>query len=537
VSFSADDIYEATLDKGLRNNESYSYLLIKKASVDTSNAKSLLTDALKHSPDLPATYFKLSRMSFSFYPTGIFEGIDSMIEGLKAYQRNFWWLRSITGLLFVSLLSSFVLALLVVICIRFIIDSPLLFHDIAENKAKLLIVLSIIPLSMLGPLFLLIGMLSLSGLYLRKTDKVIVYLTILLFVLSPFILRKVNTFLSPPSAELKAIVAVNEGRDNNSAISNLKGKNDFVSLFSYGLALRRKGRYEEAISAYKSLLSKMPDPKVYVNLGNCYFNIGYMNTAGDLYKKALEIKPLASAYYNLSQVSKEKLDFVKVEDYFREATKLNKEYSSRFVFTESKNPNRLIIDETLSMSTIWRHSNNRYKEAVRLSPLSSVFTIVVAITLCVMFYIVDSRIRYRAYRCNRCNKIQCGKCAKDSLWGQMCSQCYKSIVKLDELDSRERIAKVLEVQELQSNRRGIARILSFTLPGIAHIYTGKVLIGSLLLWALLFAILLIVLNPMFSIGLSSFSHGWISIPSLILMITSYLISNFSIRRRLNRGWL
>ena len=76
-----------------------------------------------------------------------------MIEGIRAYERNFWWLVSIAGLAFISLTSSFIVVLLLVAGIRFFMDSPLLSHDIIENKKKSLIILSLVPLSLAGPLF------------------------------------------------------------------------------------------------------------------------------------------------------------------------------------------------------------------------------------------------------------------------------------------------------------------------------------------------------------------------------------------------
>jgi len=539
------DIYGSTLDKGLKTNEPYSYILIKKSQTDPSNARGLLTEAIKYSPNLPVTYFELAKLSFSFSPEDIFESIDYTIDGFEAYKRNFWWLRSITGLLFISFISSFVIALMAVICIRFFIESPLLSHDMIEDKKKVLMVLSLIPLSLLGPLFFIAGTLSLLGLYFRNIDKTIVYMSILLLLLSPLFLRITNTFLSTPSPELRAIIAVNESRDNKYALSVLKGKNDFVSLFSYSLALKREGRYEEAIEAYKNLLSASSsprrgsdEPRVYVNMGNCYFGINDMASAKDFYKKSIDMKPLVSAYYNLSQVSREMLDFAKGEEYFLEARKLSRESSlSRFTSTASKNPNRFVIDETLPMSTLWRYADNRYKELIRISPINSAITVVIAIALAIIFYMIDTRMKYRAYRCKRCNAILCGRCAKEILWGQMCPRCYKSIVKLDELDSKERVAKVLEVQGLQSKRRNRIKVLSLVFPGVAHIYAGKILEGSLFLWLSIFLLVLILLNPLSSTGLSLFSHVWLTIPSLVLMAVLYLISNIAIRRRLNRGWL
>lgn len=544
----AEDIYESRLDRGLKNNEPYSYVLIKEAHADPSRAKSLLTEAIRHSPDLPPAYFEMAKISFSPSANGMFESLDYTIKGFKAYKKNFWWLMSISGLFTVSLMLSFVIVLALVLAVRLFIDTPLLSHDIKENKKKILIAVLLVPLSFLGPLFFMTGSLLLLGLYFRGMNKTVVYASVLLLLLSPICLGLINMFLSAPSPELRAIVAVNESRDNKYAASVLKNKvvstrnrDDYRALFSYGLALKREGRYEEAIAVYKKLLASHPNPRAYVNLGNSYVSVNDMASAKESYKKSVELKPLASAYYNLSQVSRETLDFAKGEEYFTEAIKLSSESVSRFASAASRNPNRFVIDETLPMSAMWEYAETGApsRSEIKISPLDSASSVVISIALLALFYIMDSAFsesrvsdKQRAYRCQRCGVILCGKCGKGMLWGQMCPLCYKSLIKLDELDSRVRIAKLLEVQELRKKKRNTIRIISFAPPGIAHIYGGRILSGTLFLWLFLFLLLLILLKPLFSTGLSLFSHSWITIPASVIMVFLYLISNIDARRRL-----
>ncbi|HBG92426.1 MAG: hypothetical protein A2X54_07320 [Nitrospirae bacterium GWF2_44_13] len=532
LSHSAEDTYESHLDRGLKNNEPYSYVLIKKANADPSKAKSLLTEALRHSPDLPPAYFEMAKISFSPSAKGIFESLDYAIKGFKAYKENFWWLMSISGLFTASLMLSFVVVLALVLAVRLFIDIPLLSHDIKETRKKILIAMLLVPLSFLGPLFFMAGSLLLLGLYFRGMNKAVVYASVLFLLVSPLCLNIINMFLSVPSSELRAIVAVNESRGNKYAASVLKNKDDFISLFSYGLALKREGRYEEAISAYKKLLASHPDPRAYVNLGNSYAGVNDLAAARESYKKSVELKPLASAYYNLSQLSREMLDFTKGEEYFNEAVKLNSETVSQFSSAASRNPNRFVIDETLPMSTMWEYAETGAQRLIKISPLNSASSAIVSIALLALFCVMDPAFKQRAYRCQRCGVILCGKCGKGKLWGEMCSLCYKSLIKLDALDSRIRVAKQLEVQELQKKKRRIISFLSFAPPGIAHIYWGRILSGTLFLWLFVFLLLLILLKPLFSTGLSLFSHGWITMPSAIIMAFLYLISAIDARRRL-----
>jgi len=528
----AEDIHESRLDKGLKNNEPYSYVLMKKAGTDPSKARSLLAEAIKQSPDLPPAYFEMAKVSFSPSAKGIFESLDYAIKGVRAYKENFWWLMSISGLFIASLMLSFVTALALVFAVRFFIDIPLLSHDIKENKKKLLILILLVPLSFLGPLFFLTGALLLLGLYFRGMSKTVVYASSVLLLLSPFCLSFINMFLSAPSSELRAVSAVNESRDNKYAASVLKNKVEFTTLFSYGLALKREGRYEEAIAVYKKLLASHTNPQAYVNIGNSYVSVNDMAAAKEAYKKSIELKPLASAYYNLSQVSRETLDFAKGEEYFNEAIKLGRESVSQFASAASRNPNRIVIDETLPMPALWEYAANNTRPLIKISPLSPAASVIVSIALLALFVLMDFAFKQRAYRCQRCGVILCGKCGKGKLWGEMCALCYKSLIKLDTLDSRIRVAKQLEVQELQKKKRRIISILCFAPPGIAHIYWGRILSGTVFLWLFIFQLLLILLKPLFSTGLSLFSHSWLTMPSAAIMVLLYIISAIDARRRL-----
>jgi len=69
---SGQELYEDQLNKGIRNSEPYSYLLIKQAQASAAEKKDTLLEALRYSPDLPAVYFELSRVSFSLRPESAF---------------------------------------------------------------------------------------------------------------------------------------------------------------------------------------------------------------------------------------------------------------------------------------------------------------------------------------------------------------------------------------------------------------------------------------------------------------------------------
>lgn len=534
-----NDLYEEQLNKGITNSEPYSYLLIEQSRLDKSRAKSILKEALKYSPDLPAVYFELSKASFNFKPLGIFESIDYILQGISAYERNFWWFFMVTASLFTSLILSFIISISLIVLIRLPKDIPLLSHDIKEEKTGIMLLL-ILVFSVFGPLYLLGGLLILLSFYLKKWNRLVIYLYLFFLLISPWILNIISTGLTAPSsAKFKAVVEVNESQGNTYALSALKDGNNPVELFSYALALKRQGSYKEAIDIYRKLMDKKPEPGVYNNLANCYVALNELEKAKELYRKSAELKPSPAVLYNLSQVYRETLDFDKGEEYFTAAQQQNREAVSRFREIFGRNPNRSVIDEGLPFSVLldyaWRQTTHTF--TIGLSIVPPAFMPIIALVMMIVFYVMDRRYRSRAYKCNRCGTILCSKCEKRIFWGHMCLQCYRSLVKLDELDAKERIARILTVYDYRKNRRSIIKLLSFVLPGSGQIYAGNILYGLVFLWPFLFFLFIPVTNLFYRLGMSSFSHSWLNICSLFLMSLTYILSNIITRRRIAKGWL
>lgn len=536
---SGEDLYEEQLNRGIRNSEPYSYLLIMQSKADSAKTKSILKEALRYSPDLPAVYFELSKNSFSLKPEGIFNSIDYMLLGIEAYKRNFWWSFMMMSSLLTSFILSFIISMLIIILIRLIRDIPLLSHDIKEVKTKALLLL-VLAFVVFGPLYLLGGLLILISFYFKKWDRSVIYLFLLFLFILPWVFNAVSmSFSVPASGELKAVIQVNESKGNTYSLSLLKGKNNPVELFSYALALKREGRYIEAIDTYNKLIALKPDPRIYNNLANCYVAMNDIEKAKELYMKSIKLKTLPSALYNLSQAYRETLEFDKGEEYFIAAQGVDQNAVSRFREIFSRNPNRLVIDEGFPISALWEYSKGKTTRTspLGLSTVPPVIMPVIALLMAVLFYVLDNRFKNRAYRCKRCGKILCNQCEKHILWGRMCLQCYRSIVKLDELDAKERISRILTVYNYQKKRRNIIKIMSAILPGSGQIYAGNVLYGFLFLWPFIFFLFIPIMNSIFVIEMSHFSHLWLNISSLFLMFAVYVICNLITKRRLAKGWL
>lgn len=84
--------------------------------------------------------------------------------------------------------------------------------------------------------------------------------------------------------------------------------------FDRGNALYQKGRYEEAIREYESVLgTKQHSAELYFNLGNCYYKLNKVAPAIYNYEKALVLNPDdAEIQNNLKFAQKLQIDEIKV---------------------------------------------------------------------------------------------------------------------------------------------------------------------------------------------------------------------------------
>ncbi len=544
----ASDVRDAQLSSGIRNAEAYSRLLIRQAHADPQKAGALLKEALVASPDLPLVYFELSRHSLSPSAAGMLDSFDYVIQGIDAYGRNFLWSLTLMGSLFFAAVFSFLLSASILAFIRLFPDLPLLMHDIQEDPRRAGFLAALVVLSAISPLFLIAGILMLIGIYMKRSDRAVVYAYLVFLVCSPLVFKTASQIMQAlSSGAMKAVVQVNESRGNTYAASVLGNGRDIPSAFSYALALKRQGLYSDAIPLFTSLLDRWPDPRVYVDLGNAYVGLynfdeskkNALEEAARCYSKSVGIRPLASAYYNLSQVYREMLDFPKGEEYFAAALSINRTAVADYRSISGRTPNRIVADETLSRQEFWRYMRERFTSVftfgMSLLPLSVLP--VLALGLLAAFYLLTTQLRQKAYRCRKCGAILCVKCEKHITWGQMCPQCFSSLVRLDEMDARERVARILAIYEQQQKRRDRVRILSFVLPGVSFIFGGRVLTGILFLWPFLFLVLVPLTNWICVPDSNLVSHGFFSWLALCGAAVVFVASNIITRKRMVRGWL
>jgi tetratricopeptide (TPR) repeat protein len=531
---SAGQRHDRLLDQGLKSDEPYSFSLGKRALSSPAAEKiKLLDEAISYSPDLPALYFSRALASFP----NVFTSVNYLLEGAKAYRRNFWWSLSLKGLLYVSSMVSLLLALLAAAVVRFQRDIPLLAHEINEKKIKIFLPLVPVALSPLGPVAFIAGILVVTGIYLRKGQKALVYLSLLLMLTLPFSQRLLNYYFSAPTPHLRAIVSVAEGKDNAYALEALRDREDFASRFSYATALKRTGGYSRAIAVFEEISKERKDPRAYTNLGSAYMAANRKDLAKEAYKKAVELGGKVVPLYNLSQVYRDELNYGEGDAYYDKAVSVDRDRVSEFTAVISGNPNRFVVDENLSGRDFEALAWKDPKTFISLAPVDAMYLSIASIVLLLLFVAIDRMAEIRAFRCSGCSRILCPKCTQGRHMGQLCPDCLMAARSPEDKGPKAKVANMLSSLGQKRRMKIRVRVISFILPGLAHIYMGRVISGVLMLWLFLFMALAMALNPLFLTGMAESSHGWLMPPMAVMCVIIYFISVIAAGRKLERGWL
>lgn len=537
-NLSADELHDEILNKGLRNNIYLSYQLIEKAHDEPDKARTYADEAVLYSPDLPAGYFHLAWITMTESPKGFLEGLNYLIQGFSAYKRNFWWTFTLSGVLYMSILITIVPTVFLIILVRLPLDLPLINHEIREDGKHLVIFILVFFLSIMGPLFFLAAMLLLVSFYFQKGNIIFTYTIFGLLILLPLLLKPVEIFFSAAlSPEVKAIVAVNQGNDNSYALNILPGKEDRDELFTLGLAQKRDGKIDEAIATYDKILGKYPDdPRVLNNLANCYAILGKYAEAKAINEKALKSKPMASVYYNLSQISRELLLFDEGDRYFDEARKIDPDAVAEYRSVASMKPNRSYVDLTLNNGEIWKYAfgkRGRHPDTLTIIPLW--LTPIVGIMVFSSLFIFSRMKRNKAYSCKRCGVIICHKCERSLKWGSMCHDCFTALVSLEK-DPRDRIAKIMTVYDKKRSKRSVIMLLSFLFPGLHLVYARKIVKGAVLLFLFLLPPVVYIVSGLNDFPIYPFSQSWLFFILVPLMPFIYIM-NIILTRRYLKKWV
>lgn len=514
-----EKLYQWKLDQGIRNHYPYALALIRE-SQDTHQEREseviagLLNFAEKMAPDLSQVSFARARWLWAQNPFSLKKAGQACWHWFQGVRRSFYnleealpQLANLTFWLLLSFLITFG-ALSFFLMFRYF---PFFVHHLKhliplEIPHKALGALCL--LILLSPFLLGAGWMWLFVLWLfifggvgLRPDRAVSIALLVLLLLLPTTIRLYSSFLiSLTENGVPEIIRANSGAwsvDLHRRLVALKQSRpqDPEILQALGLTEKRMGKFLEAEQNILQWVKLRPQAsEAFNNLGNVYLVTNRMDQAVDAYKKALAAKTSkAESHYNLGQAYLLNFDLSEAEGEFRRARELKPQLISYHTSISSRNPNRMVIDQTIEPLRLWERVFDDNPERERISQGSWEFlwsgvplrygeiTVAAILGLLVLVQIFYRNLPPPIRFCERCGHLICSSCTRSMVLGKHCSQCVKVFSPGRSVDPQVAQQKKVEVVRYQSRRKSLIRWSSLILPGLGHLLVGRAKEGAIYL--------------------------------------------------------
>jgi len=510
-----DAIYQAQLDRGIRNIPLLSFLMVRESlraldGNDLKKAEVLCQYAKKFAPDYPPAHFTMGKIFWSRSKTLVNLVLQEYLRGLHAILTNFRTLfyRSLNFVYLISgaLLLTFI-AFTVVMGLKYL---SLYVHDVKKefDLAPMKLVVSLVKLfAFIVPVLLQFNLLwtlfywaILMWGYLARRERqmLIIFLFVLVYV--PWGLKEATVSLQQVEPEiLMSLYEANEEngrRDTRKRFKNWSQERpeDRDILFTLGLLHKREGSYKEAERYYRETLEYDPNwPECISNLGNIYLITDRLEEAIEQYERAVSLSPKkCSFYFNLHRAfAKDSvLSSEKLGQALQMANKLDSGLVAFYTQIYSENKNRSVIDDTIAMSRLWNRLSvffqRRYAlpEGVVKAWLRGVpgkYAVIYPIFFLVflaLFALLSSKGNF-SKQCPMCGTPSVKFFTRKIQRDMVCFGCNRLFVKKDSIDPRMKDKKMKQVARFEKRKTILRTALSLILPGGGHLWKDQLIKGSL----------------------------------------------------------
>jgi len=536
------EIIDAKYRLGINRIDEISALLVREGyqaleKGEYEDAYSLSEKAKEISPSYAPSYFLAGKTLFKM--SKVMPGMSEFVEGIEYSIYDFWTLFNVVGRVYTVAIISVSLTCLTFFAVWFARLMPIFYHTFKEITSKYLdppFLYGFVGFVIIFPLLFGVGWFIIfwtigAWLYLKGKERLIAALIMAFFLFLPLVLQYGSIFSSPmENVSLQGLLAMEKGYGNGELIKRLEDRyrkdpgDDHLSL-SIAYLLYKEGKIERSLDYYRRLLSRdRKDMKGMVlnSIGNIYFMTGNYDDAILYYTKAIEESPKSEIpLYNLSQAYREKLMFQEAERAYASAKEINPEKVGLYSTLSIKGRGYKVVDYPVSVYAMWTVAlrppegsdilaKQIFRGFIRIpSDRLPFLGMSLFIILTVLSYLKPGTPM--AYNCPRCRRIVCGWCVGSRIFGSACKICRQK-------DHQPEESKDLD------------RRISFLLPGLWHIYQGKVLSGG-------------IINLLFFTGVSGLFLGEMNDPWnmayylpgkayiswLLLIVLSYLLITFHLK--------
>lgn len=519
VAAALRDIRRARMERNVESLGSVGLAFVARgaAKLDAGQreeAEQVFATAVALAPGLPDTHAGLAKALLKKGPLGILPSLQETFAGLSAFLDTGRGARSARDL---ATLAAYFAAFGVLWAIALALllrRGGLLRHDIEEwlgpahhhsaALALLLLVLLLPVATFQGWGWLPAWWLALLFAYLDGRERALLgVLAASTLLVGPSVSALQERLQTSKNPLYHAALAATESVPDAAATARLEAArqqdpSDHDLAYLAGAARKRAGRYEEAAELYRQALAADANDEIARNnLANIEFVRGAYDSARARYRAGTAStvpEVAATSYYNLSLAHLQKFEYQDYNAAKSNADRLAPGLIADYDRWRYDTGDYAVVDLGLSHELVWAkfrgaETGVAAKNLLRGTPPPSpdwlpgslVSRFVVSLPVFAVVVLAVSRWRGRkalTQHCRRCGTAFCRLCQLGQPTGGLCSQCHHLFVVRDGVSAPVRNRKLAEVQESDSRRKRVMRILSVVSPGAGQIYGGWTLVGA-----------------------------------------------------------
>lgn len=543
-----------------------------EASGDSGAAVEIAVSASELAPQLPATWFLLTRLYFSSDPSGIPRYLGSLQKGVVATFSDSRYLRplvaDLSSVALIAFIATVVVVMIVLLLRRgyyFLYDFHFFFPRAAarwQTSAIAVLLLSLPIVFRMGVAPTLLGVFAALTMYLSVRERVLAVVLIGSLGIVPLIGGFVVEHTAFAETVAEDLYRIERGGPGTEPLVQryeklaAEDKVGFAERFVLGHFYLNRGHLEQAVTHLKLAQALRPDDvPTKVSLAKAIFLQGDLENSRSILEGVTKTAPNPVAFYDLSRVYQRRVqvfgdaaagEIDKANQALMDARQLDASLpaiASEDPFQKEILGNELLKTLPLSQDDLLAEAKGdvaarrvRSQLSQMLvgdvpSALAVIYPALVALAL-LGFGFLGASLEV-AKECNRCGRPVSKRGDPDVSPGSpMCTQCVNVFAKKNVVAPSVKVRKQLEVARYESQLERASTILGVLWSGMGHVFSGApvqgAVYGYLFVLAITGALLRSgVVRPPFE-GLPV---GVRLIPLVLIFLVVYPLSLLRLRRR------
>ena len=486
----------AALERGVWNFDSGASAVLrsKLAGEELEQVRA----AVRLAPDLPVIRMALARELWlkGDAPISAVRAVgDALLAIPRHFESSLWFSGAALYILAITLISGGLLTIGIYAVFAF----PHTAHDLGDllsSEMPSYARVALLGSALLAPLVLgqgllgfALGLLAVGMVYGGARQRWMLSMAAIAVIVGAFPVARLSgaaltAYVGAPIVE--AAVSATDGFATPVDLRRLEAasENDPLAVMALAIDARRSGRLGEADARYQRLLEI--DPTNYAaanNAANVRLELGHMDLALDIYRRASAIRDSATVLFNRSQAHGLAFQMDDLSQTLAAAQVANSAVVAELTQLQGSDPSGFTVDLPLERRSLWNRILSARSGDVFAMELRSVIapgvlgrdwraaSIAIAVPALVSILGI---VRLRTSRCcRRCGRRQCPRCDPESGDGEICEGCTRLF---QQPETTDRTLRVARINALRHRALWVGRavlICSILVPGTAGLLAGR----------------------------------------------------------------